>query len=373
MNLDFSEEQTLLSNLVERFTIDHYDLAKRAKYINSPEGFSLKNWKIMAETGILTVPFSEKYDGLGGNAEDIICVMQPLGKAVAVEPMLVSPILSGSLLEKVGTQALKDEWIPKIISGEAHIALAHSEAAARFDLSYVKTQFQTANGEAKLTGQKTFVLGAAAADVYIVTAVPQEPPHTSDEISFFLVGKDASGLSSHQYRLIDGSIACELTLNDTPAMPMNGHFDDLISVINLTKIAACAEMVGLMELLLQDTLTHVKTREQFGRPLSKMQVIQHRLADAHVSLELCRSHLLRMAASSETDADYSKMTAGSKAYISQAAVALAEDSIQLHGGMGTTDELIIGHAMKRIILLSNLFGDTDAEITRFSQPAQNVA
>ncbi len=373
MNLDFSEEQTLLSNLVERFTTDHYDLSKRAKYIKSPEGFSLNNWAIMAETGILTVPFSERYGGLDGQAEDIICVMKPMGKAVAVEPMLVSPILAGSLLERVGTDTQKDEWIPKIISGQAHISLAHSETAARYDLDYVKTQHKQADSSTKLTGQKTFVLGSATADVYILTAVAQPSTATTDDIAFFLVNKDAAGLSSKQYRLIDGSIACELTLNDTPAEPMNGHFDDLMSVISLAKIAACAEMVGLMELLLEDTLTHVKTREQFGRPLSKMQVIQHRLADAHISLELCRSHLLRMAASEETDANYTQMTAGSKAYISQAAVALAEDAIQLHGGMGTTDELIIGHAMKRILLLSTLFGDADTEIARFTQPAENAA
>ena len=372
MNLDFSEEQTLLSNLVERFTTDHYDLSKRAEYVKSPEGFSLNNWAIMAETGILSVPFSESYGGLGGKAQDIICVMQPLGKAVAVDPMLVSPILAGGLLERVGTDAQKEEWIPKIISGHAHIALAHSEAAARYDLDYVKTQFEQANGITKLTGKKTFVLSAATADAYIVTAVEQPSTAASNDIAFFLVNKNAAGLSSKQYNLIDGSIACELTLNDTPATTMEGTFNDLMSVVNLTKIAACAEMVGLMELLLEDTLTHVKTREQFGRPLSKMQVIQHRLADAHISLELCRSHLLRMAASNETDANYAQMTAGSKAYISRAAVALAEDAVQLHGGMGTTDELIIGHAMKRILLLSTLFGDANTEITRFTQPVENA-
>ncbi|MEP1230740.1 MAG: acyl-CoA dehydrogenase family protein [Litorimonas sp.] len=373
MNLEFSEEQTLLGNLVERFTTDHYDLLKRSKYVKLPEGFCPNNWAVMAETGILTVPFSEQYNGLGGKAEDIICVMKPLGKAVAVDPMLVSPILAGSLLEKVGTDAQKDEWIPKIISGQAHISLAHSEPAARYNLDYVKTKFEHVNGTIKLTGKKTFVLGAASANAYIVTAVPQASSSTSNDIAFFLVDKESSGLSSNQYRLIDGSIACELTLDNTPATPMVGHFDDLMSVINLAKIAACAEMVGLMELLLEDTLTHVKTREQFGRPLSKMQIIQHRLADSHVSLELCRSHLLRMAASNETDADYTKMTAGSKAYISKAAVALAEESVQLHGGMGTTNELIIGHAMKRILLLSTLFGDADAEIARFSQSTQNAA
>lgn len=373
MNLEFSEEQTLLTNLLERFTADNYDLVKRAEYVRSPQGFSSKNWEIMAETGILTVPFSESYGGLGGKAEDLICVMRPLGKAVAVEPMLVSPILTGGLLEKIGTETQKKEWIPKIIAGKAHIALAHSEAAARYDLEFVETTFIETNDSTKLTGEKTFVLGAAAANVYIVSAVSTTSGAMPEDIAFFLVEKNADGLSCKNYRLIDGSIACELSFDNTPAMPMNGHFSDLISMISLTKIAACAEMVGLMELLLEDTLTHVKTREQFGRPLSKMQVIQHRLADAHVSLELCRSHLLRMAASDETDVDYTKMTAGSKAYISQSAVALAEDAVQLHGGMGTTDELIIGHAMKRILLLSSLFGDADAEIARFTQPVQSAA
>ena len=154
---------------------------------------------------------------------------------------------------------------------------------------------------------------------------------------------------------------------------MNGTFDDLLSVISLTKIAACAEMVGLMERLLEDTITYVKTREQFGRPLSKMQVIKHRLADSHVSLELCRSHLLRMAASNESDPDYTRMTSGSKAFVSKAAVALAEEAIQLHGGMGITNELIIGHAMKRILLLATLFGDADTETARFSLSTRTAA
>ena len=369
MNLDFSEEQTLLTNLVERFTADHYDIVKRADYVQSPYGFSLRNWEIMANAGILAVPFSEHYGGLCGNAADLICVMHPLGKAVSVEPILVSPILAGSLLEKVGTEAQKKEWIPKIVSGQAHISLAHSENAARYDLGFVETTFAQTDNSAKITGEKTLVLGAAAANAYIVSAVPE----TSGDISFFLVEKDADGLSSKSYRLIDGSIASELTFYNTPAVPMNGHFDDLMSAISLTKIAACAEMVGLMELLLEDTLKHVKTREQFGKPLSKMQVIQHRLADAHVSLELCRSHLLRMAAGNETDRDYARIISGSKAYISRAAVALAEEAVQLHGGMGTTNELIIGHAMKRILLLSTLFGDADTEIQRFARATETTA
>jgi len=160
--------------------------------------------------------------------------------------------------------------------------------------------------------------------------------------------------------------ACELELMNTAAEPMNGSYSDLLKTIALTKIAACAELVGLMERLFDTTLDYVKTRNQFGRPLSAFQVIQHRLAEAYANLELSRSHLLRLAAMSETDKNYEQMISGSKAFISKSALALAEEAVQLHGGMGITNELIIGHAMKRVILLSTLFGDVDKELSRFA-------
>ena len=321
----------------------------------------------MAETGLLGALFSEKHNGLNGSAEDLICIMQPLGKAVAVEPMISNIVLAGDFLERAGTPAQKDHWIPKITAGQANLALAHSEAQARFDLGFVTTQSKKNSDGVTLSGQKTFVLGAGAADSFIVSAVAQgQSSDDKSSIEFYLIDKNTSGLTIQYYNLIDGSIACEIEMMNTPAEPMTGNFSDLLKTVALTKIAACAELVGLMERLFETTLEYVKTRKQFGRPLSAFQVIQHRLAEAYANLELSRSHLLRLAALDETDKNYSQMISGAKAFISRSALALAEEAVQLHGGMGITDELIIGHAMKRVILLATLFGDVDKELSRFA-------
>ena len=367
MNLEFSEEQQLLTNMVERFTADHYDVNKRADYVNTSIGYSEKNWNIMANTGLLGVLFSDAYGGLNGSAEDLICVMKPMGKAVAVEPLLSNIVLAGGLLNRIGTQQQKDLWIPQIIAGKASLALAHSEAEARFDLGFVKTQSKKNGAGVKLSGQKTFILGTGNTDGYIVSAVTKgTDSEDKSNIGFYLVDKDATGLTSRQYNLIDGSIACEIELQNTPADPMSGSFSDFLAAISITKIAACAELVGLMELLFETTLEYVKTRKQFDRPLSSFQVIQHRLAEAYANLELSQSHLLRLATLKENDKNYEQMISGAKAFISKSAMALGKEAIQMHGGMGITDELIIGHAMKRVILLSTLFGDVDEELRRYA-------
>ena len=157
MNLELSEEQQLLTNMVERFTSDHYGFGKRADYLSSSVGYSENNWKIMAETGLLGALFSEKYGGLNGSAEDLICIMQPIGKAVAVEPFLSNIVLAGDFLERAGTQPQKDHWIPKIMAGQTNLALAHSESSARFDLGFVETRSKRNGAGATLSGQKTFI------------------------------------------------------------------------------------------------------------------------------------------------------------------------------------------------------------------------
>ena len=367
MNLELSEEQQLLTNMVERFTSDHYGYGKRAEYLSNSTGYSAKNWNIMAETGLLGISFSEAYGGLNVSAEDLICIMQPIGKAVAVEPFLSCIVLAGEFLERAGTQDQKDHWIPKIIGGEANLALAHSEAEARFDLGFVKTSAKKNGSKATLNGKKTFILGAGNADSFIVSAILEGK--SSDEktnIGFYLVDNEAAGLSVRKYKLIDGSIGCEIELLNTPAEPMSGSFGDLLQTVSSTKIAACAELIGLMDRLFDETLDYVKTRQQFGRPLSGFQAIQHRLATAYANLELSKSHLLRLAALNESDENYEQMISGTKAYISKSARTLAEEAVQLHGGMGITDKLIIGHAMKRVILLSTLFGDVDEELRRYA-------
>ena len=370
MNLNLSDEQRILTDMVARFTTDHYDIAKRAEYKNSEIGFSQKNWDLMADTGILAIPFSEEYGGLNGSSGDIISVMRPLGRAVAVEPFLACLTLAGDFLNKAGSQSQKQTWIPQIIEGKTCLALAHVEHQSRFDLGFVRTSYtMTANGP-RLNGHKTFVMGAGTASAFIVSAIEENTnADDNNSIRFFIVDANAQNLRRRNYRLIDGSVACELELNDTAGEIMDGRFEDFLKSVSISKIAACAEMVGLMEVLFETTLEHVKTREQFGRPLAKFQVIQHRLADAYAHLEMSRSHLVNLAAITPSNPEYHKVISGSKAAISNFAIRIAEEAVQLHGGMGISDELIIGHALKRIKLLTILFGDADAEMRRYTLAA----
>ena len=210
-------------------------------------------------------------------------------------------------------------------------------------------------------------MGAGAADAYIVSAIPQNG--SSDDktlIRFFLVKDESKNLSKRTYRLTDGSIACELDLHGTIGEPMDAKFEDFLQSVALTKIGACAEMVGLTELLFDATIDYVKTREQFGRPLAKFQVIQHRLSDAYAKLELSRSHLINLASLSPGDKHYRKTISGTKAFISKTALEIAEESVQLHGGMGVSNEMLVGQALKRILVLSTLFGDVNTEMSRYS-------
>ena len=367
MNIEFTDEQKMLANMVEKFTADQYDVLKRQKYLKEKSGFSAKNWAVMAETGLLTIPISEESGGSGGSAADLISVMQPFGRAVAVEPMLSCAVFAGHFLDIGGTPKQKKDWVSKIMNGSKHIAIAHSEHNARYDLGYVTTGYNETKIGFKLTGHKTFVLGAGAADAYIISAIPQGG--SSDDrssIRFFIIEDGINEISKRTYRLTDGSVACELDLHGISAAPMDATFEEFLQSVALTKIGACAEMVGLTELLFDKTVDYVKTREQFGKPLAKFQVIQHRLSDAYCKLELSRSHLINLASLCPDDDNYHKTISGTKASISKTALEIAEEAIQLHGGMGVSDEMLVGQALKRVLVLSTLFGDVNTEMQRYS-------
>lgn len=369
MDFEKSEEQRLLIHTVERFGNDFYGNAQRATATNCEEGFSRDAWRVMAETGLLALPFSEDAGGLGGKISDLACVMTELGKSIAVEPMLSGPVLTGGMLELFGTDAQQTQWVPRIIDGSAQIAFAHSEKNARYNIRFVETNFAQNGQGVRISGKKTFVLGAGAADAFIISAIPRSSstssPDRSEDVRFFLVDANTEGLVQRRYRLTDGSVACELDLTNALGDPMTGgNFEQFEAHISKVKIAACAEMLGVMEKLFESTLDYLKTREQFGKPLSKFQVIQHRMSDLYTSLELSRSHLDRMVAANPADAHYDREIAGSKAFISEAAINIAQEAVQLHGGIGVTDELEIGHGLKRILVLASLFGDAETELSR---------
>ncbi len=360
----------MLRDLVEKFAEDRYDLVRRQRYQAEPAGFSGDNWRQLGELGLLALPFGEADGGLAGGPIEIATVMEAAGRALVAEPLLPDLLLAGALIARGGSEAQKAAWLPRIMAGEARVGFAHFEHEARFNLAYVATTATRDGDGARLDGEKTLVLAGAGVDAYIVSA--RSPGARADgPIDFYLVPADAAGVHARPYRLIDGSLAVELRLQGVAASdPISLAPAALDALLDGARLAACAEMVGIMAMLFEATLDYARTRKQFGVAIGSFQALQHRLADAYVLVEQSRSLMLRAALKSAEAADDRRAaTAAAKSFIAAAAVRIGEESIQIHGGIGISDELVIGHGHKRILVLATLFGDSDAELRRYNQLA----
>jgi alkylation response protein AidB-like acyl-CoA dehydrogenase len=361
LNFDLSEEQGLLRDLIEKFAGDRYDPVRRLAYVREASGFDPAGWATLADMGVLAFPFGEELGGFGGGGVELITIMEAMGRAVAVEPLLPVVILGGGLLERAGTEAQKAQWLPRIIAGEVAVALAHGEQASRFNQDRVTARAMTnGGGGVMLEGAKQAVLGGAFADILLVSALD-----SSGEVALYLVRGDAEGLRRRDYRLSDGSLASDIAFTHVKAEPMAGDMAAIIQTLGDARLAVCAELTGLMAMMFDATLDYVKTRQQFGQPIGHFQAIQHRMADNYARLELARSQLYRAAALDAADPGREAAIAGAKSYISANALLLGEDAVQLHGGIGTTEELMVGQAFKRVLLLTSLFGDSDWEQRRY--------
>lgn len=353
MDFGFNDDQEMVRSLSERVVTDRYPAGARAICRAEASGYSAANWALLAELGIFAIPFAEADGGLGGGLAEIVAAMQPFGRGLVCEPVLGEVLIAGGLIAAAGTPAQKDAWIAPIIAGEAHIGFAFAEHGTRYALDRAETSFS----DGCLSGVKAAVDGGG--DAYIVTA------SHAGKVGLFLVAGDAPGLSRRSYRMIDGSVAGELTFDAVPATPMLGTIDALAPVIDRARVAAIAEMIGAMDGMFETTLDYVKQRRQFGTPIGSFQAIQHRLADQYAALEQARSQMYRALAGTPA------WIAGAKSHVSHAAIALGEECIQLHGGMGISDELDIGHWHKRILRLSNLFGDAFSEQQRYDRLCRN--
>ncbi len=364
MNFDLDDEQAMVRDLVARFMSERYDLADRVRYRAEAEGFLRDNWRMLGNLGLLALPFSAEAGGMDGGAVELITVMEEMGRGLCTEPYLSDLVMAGRLLERAGSEAQREAWLPAIMAGEKRVALAHAETAARFNPTYVQCR-ATRQGEGwELSGAKTFVLAGEGADAFLVSAREHGTPDAADGLSLWLIPAGAANLERRSYRLVDGSVACELRLHRvTEAERLDGGADALLATFDETRIAACAEMIGVMTLLFESTLEHVRTRRQFGQPIGSFQAVQHRMADQYAALEQSRSQMLRAALTTGEGARAA--IAGAKAFISEAAVKLGEECIQFHGGMGISDELAIGQGHKRILLLATLLGDSESELARY--------
>jgi alkylation response protein AidB-like acyl-CoA dehydrogenase len=352
VDFELTGDQQMLRTLVERFNASRRKPVSHATPRPAPTGFFAENWALLAEMGLLAVPFDAAHGGLGGGAVDVITAMEAFGRGLAAEPVL-QEVVAGTLLQVAGTADQVARWLPRVIDGSAHLALAQAEHAGRFSLRRYKTRFV----QGRLHGTKTCV--PACADAYIVTAQGESA------VQLIMVAGDAAGLSRRDYRLVDGSFASELAFDDVEGEAMAGGLAALEDAAQVGRLAASAEMIGLSGLLFDATLDYVRQRKQFGAPLGSFQAIQHRLADAYASLELARSHLYRAALTEPPERDAA--VAAAKSYISTVAIRIGEEAIQLHGGIGTTDELIIGHAHKRVLFLAQYLGDADHELGRYNR------
>ncbi|HEX8445758.1 MAG TPA: acyl-CoA dehydrogenase [Sphingomonas sp.] len=365
MDFDLDDEQQMMRDLVVRLMTGRQDAAIRNRDRAAPEGFSAAHWRAMAELGLLALPFGQDVGGMGAGPAALITVMEELGRGLCSEPYLSDLILAGRLLERAGTAAQRDAWFPGIVAGEKRLVLAHVEPAARFNPLTVRCRAAHHGADVELDGVKTFVIAGVGADGFIVsTRDDGAGDDDADGISLWLVPADAPGIDLRSYRLVDGGVACELHLRGvTRAERLDGGADALLATFDEARVAACAELVGIMAMMFDATLDHIRTRKQFGQPIGSFQAIQHRMADCYVALEQSRSHLFRAALT--VGADHPAAIAAAKSFVAAAAMKLGEECIQFHGGMGTSDELALGHGHKRIMLLAMLLGDSASERRRY--------
>ena len=360
MNFDLSEEQQMFVTSVERFAAP-IDVEARRKLRLSPTGYDRGRWQSLAEMGLIALAAGEDAGGMAGSPVDLALVCEAIGKANAPDPLLEHGILPALLLERGGAGAVLDG----VLSGESLVTFAWTERGQRYSLKAKGMKADAVGDGFTLTGEKTMVMGALMADLFIVTA------DLGGETACFLVPRDAPGLEVRAYRLADGSIAGEIKLTRTPASAKlalgPAALDGIVADLRLY---AAAEMVGLGQRLLDDTLAYVKEREQFGVAIGSFQALQHRLVDCYAKEEQARSMLYRAALADRADtAKWHKAAAGAKAYIGENVDAIAREAVQMHGGMGITDELAIGHALKRVLVLARLFGDVDTVLAEYALAA----
>ena len=363
MDLTLSDEQRMLRESADRFVSETYTADHRRKLANDPLGFSADIWKQFADLGWLALPIAEDHGGLSGGAVEIGILMEAFGRGLVSEPYLSTVVISASLISECGTEAQKQALLPGIADGSLYLAFAHSERQARFDLAEVATSAKKTPDGWRLDGHKTAVLDGSAAGQIIVSARVDSGNGKPGKLCLFLVPQGARGLSSRDFARLGGGRACNLELSDVrlPTEALLGDGSDALPAIEGTvdraMAALGAEAVGIMQTLLDQTLEYTKMRKQFGRPLSANQVIRHRLADMAMQCDEARSMALRAALMADAEpVARSRAASGAKAKIGKCARFVAEQSGQLHGAMGVTEELDIGSYFKRLLAFDTLFG-----------------
>jgi alkylation response protein AidB-like acyl-CoA dehydrogenase len=373
MDFSLSEEQQMLQSSVSKFISQDYDWDSRQAVVKSDAPFNAAHWQLFAELGWLTVPFSEEDGGLGGSAVDLIVVMEELGKGLLIEPFLANTVMAGGVIAATAADEQKESLLGAVMDGSVQLAFAYAETQSRYNLANVECR-ATAQGEQYVvSGHKAVVLNGGAADKLVVAVRTAGDTMDRDGISLLLIDADSAGIKRRAYTTVDGQNAADIWFDavSVPAGNLLGEAGSAItvieSVIDRAALAVCAEAVGAMEVALNKTVEYTKIRKQFNVTLSTFQALQHRMARMFMETQQAKSILVMAAMEMDRlDGTAPKALSAAKARIGKAARLVGQEAVQIHGGIGVTDELDLGHYFKRLTTIQFLFGSTDFHTERFA-------
>jgi hypothetical protein len=377
MFIEYSEEQNMLRDSAERYLRDNYSFDSRQAAVKQARGYDADQWQTFAELGWLAMTFKEESDGFGGGALETMILCEQFGKFLVLEPYLESVVLVGGLIEAGAQPAIKEQYLSGLIAGELQGAFAYLEEGSVADPTHVQTTAESSADGFVLNGKKTVVLNGPEADCFVISArtgAAADESGSSEGISLFFVSKDAPGLSLTNYKTYDGRSASELQLENVAVTAqalvgeLNNGFAIATPVFSRAMVAVCAEAVGAMDALLTATVDYTKQRKQFGQSISGFQVLRHRMVDMFMEIELTRSLLMATAWKLDNNAaDAEQCVAALKAKVGKAGRYVSHNAVQLHGGIGTTDEFSVGHYFKRLAVIGVMFGSRDSHLSRYSQ------
>ena len=379
MDFQYSEEQTLLADSVKRLIDDGYSFEARKKVIASDAGMSQAVWAQMAEMGLLSLPFGEAEGGFAAGAMGMLPTMKALGRGLLLEPYLQTVGLAGRLIDQQGSAAQKQAVLPGVMDGTIKLALAYSERQSRYDLADVQTTATPDGLGFVLNGNKIMVIHGPHADHFIVSARTSDVNVNAKGISLFLVSAKAAGVSLKTERTVDNQRSADVTFANVKVGPealiglLGAGFEALDEALDFASVLLCGEAVGLMDDANAMTLDYLKSRKQFGVNIGSFQALQHRMVDMTIvtrqadSISLLAANAVdQYAKSAFTARERRHIVAAARVKLADACRQVGQEAIQLHGGMGMTQEMKVSHTFKRLTMISQAFGDADHYLERFA-------
>lgn len=378
MDFSLSEEQTQLRDAVRRFCDHEYPAAARGVPDKvAPGDAGARRWRLMADMGLLGLPFAAAHGGSELSAVDLMLVMEELGRSLAVEPYFATVVVAGGLLASAAPSPHANALLPAVVRGELQLALAVDEPGGRYDLLPLATRAPLGRDGYHLSGRKTLVLQGDSANVLIVAARTSGAADDREGVTLFLVDAKAQGVDIHAYPTLDGRRAADIGFTDVhlatdrvlgavgKAVPL------LDAAMDRAVAALCAEATGALDALLELTVEYVKVRKQFGVALGTFQALQHRLVDMLIACEQARAMacVAAMAIDGDDPVQRRRLVSAAKVQVGNAGRFVGQQAIQMHGAMGMTDECKVSHYVKRLLVINQLFGDVQHHTRRFADQA----